>query len=90
MKFYSEETKKFYETEDACKKAEAKAKAEKDEAAKKAAKLKEERASRAKEIEDAFAHANELLNKFVKDYGSFHYTYSINDFLDPMKLLSLL
>ena len=82
MKFYSEETKRFYDTAEACKEAEDKAKAKREEAAAKAAKLKEERANRAKEVEEAIAHANELLNKFVEDYGSFHYTYSIGDLFD--------
>lgn len=80
MKFYSEETKKFYDSAEACQEDEVKVKAEKEAAAVRAAQLKEERASRAKEVEDALAHANELLNNFVKDYGSFHYT--IKDFFD--------
>ena len=44
--------------------------------------LKETRAARAKEVEDAFNKANELLNKFVEDYGSFHYTYNHCDPFD--------
>ena len=51
--------------------SEAKKKAE-EEAKRK--ELAETRKARAKEIEDAYKHANELLNAFVKDYGSFHMT----------------
>lgn len=49
-------------------------------------KLKAERATRAKEVEDAFkaiTTANkkyqDLLNAFVKDYGSYHCTISDSD-----------
>ena len=83
MKYVSELTKKTYDSEEACLKAEkefkeakAKAKAEKE-------KKDAERSSRAKEVEDAYKKAidankayRDLLNKFVKDYGSFHMTYS--------------
>ena len=79
MKYYSEVTKKMYDTEDALKTAEA------AEAKKKAeADLKsQQRASRAKEVEDAFKAAQaafdkytELRNKFVEDYGSYHMSYT--------------
>ena len=36
--------------------------------------LASERKDRAKEVEDAFKHANTLLDEFVEDYGSFHFT----------------
>lgn len=49
-------------------------------------KLISERAARAKEVENAFKNLAEcnkeykdLLNDFVKDYGSYHYTISEND-----------
>lgn len=35
---------------------------------------KDERAIRAKEVEDALDHASELMSKFIEDYGSFHRT----------------
>ena len=45
--------------------------------------LEETRANRAKEVETAIKvadeareTANKLLNNFVKDYGSFHYSYT--------------
>lgn len=81
MKYYSEETKKLYETEEALKAAEQaiiNARQEKE-------KLKQQRSERAKEVEDAFKaveeaqkHAYELLNAFTKDYGSFHMSWSDN------------
>lgn len=81
MKYYSDETKKLYETEEALKAAEKAvfdAKQEKE-------KLKQQRSVRAKEVEDAFkaveeaqTHAYKLLNDFTKDYGSFHMSWSNN------------
>ena len=90
MKYYSDVTKKFYNDvkvleadEAAVVKAEEERKAElikKQEADKK---LKEQRAARADEITQAIKErdaaqkkVNELINKFIKDYGSYHYTWS--------------
>ena len=82
MKFYSEKLNKVYDTEQACVEAESahdKAIAE-AEAKKKA--LVEERATRAKEVEDLYKAAveakkayDEKLRAFLKDYGSFHATF---------------
>jgi len=70
MKYYSEVTKKVYDTEEALVEAE-----------KALSTAKEQRSLRAKEVEDALLKAREaqkeatdLLNKFVKDYGSFKTT----------------
>ena len=83
MKFYSEKTHKLYDTQADLIKAEGlldKMQAEKL-AKEKAA--KEQRAIRAKAVESAIkeareanAKANELLNNFVHDYGSFHTSFS--------------
>lgn len=77
MKYYSEETKKVYDTEEELRKAEAKL----DEARLEQQAKKEQRAARAKEVEDAFIeagkareNAHKLLTEFCKDYGSFHTT----------------
>lgn len=77
MKFYSDVTKKLYETQAALVEAEAlelKKKAEAEEKQK-------QRGERAKEVENAYknvleAQANyaKLKNKFIEDYGSFHMT----------------
>lgn len=89
MKYYSEVTKKLYDTKDELTKAEtAVAKAEEERKAaliqkqKEQAELKEKRAARAEEIEAAIKErdaaqkkVNELINKFTQDYGSWHYTW---------------
>lgn len=83
MKFYSEVTKRLYDSQDELTKDERKVATA--EAEKKAAESKKsaERAARAKEVEDAYkaeveAHAKyiKLRNQFVDDYGSFHMSYT--------------
>ena len=82
MKYYSEVTKKVYDTEEALKEAEVK---EEEKLAK--VKLeKEERATAAKEVEEAFKKANEAykearqkMDEFVKKYGSFHYSVTSSE-----------
>ena len=88
MKFYSEHTKKFYDTEIECRKAESafnKALKEKEEVERKKS---EERKARAQKVEEArkkvedarieLSKANENYNKvltdFCKDYGAYHYS----------------
>ena len=70
MKYYSEITKKLYDTKDECTEAEIEA-----------TKAKADRATRAKEVEEALKVAKEankkaqtLLDAFVKDYSSFKTT----------------
>ena len=79
MKYYSELTKKVYDSPEEVNAAEAEIKAEEE----RKLQLKEKRTERAKEIEDAYKvlvdaqkRYNELVNQFVKDYGSFHMTYN--------------
>ena len=92
MKFYSETLKKFFDTEKDCVVAEAKYKKELAEKEAQALKLKEEKKARAKEVENAYAvaqeaqkHYLELRNKFVKDYKEFHMTYnSIADYVNDV------
>jgi hypothetical protein len=81
MKFYSEQLKKLFDTPEELLAAEEKVNAAKRAEEEKKAQLKAQREQRAKEVEDAFKiaaeaqkKANELLNAFVKDYGSFHTT----------------
>lgn len=85
MKFYSEALKKLYDSAEACEEDEKRASAEQEAAAAKAAQLKEERARRAKEVEDAFAHASKLFNDFVKDYYSSCSTFKA--FFEPSQWL---
>lgn len=87
MKYYSDELKEFFPTEEECLEAEKKHLKELDEKKKAQEKLSVERKARAKEVEDAMKAArdaqkkyNELLCKFVDDFGSFH--FSISDKVD--------
>ena len=86
MKIFSEKTNKEYASVDECLAAEeefdkqvALEKAKKEE-------LANVRKDRAKEVEDAYKaileaqkHYREVLNAFVKDYGSFHMTLHTGD-----------
>ncbi len=75
MKYYSELTKKIYDSEN-----------ELLEAEKALTESKDKRAARAKEVEEALKvareaqkKANDLLSAFVKDYGSFKTTMKGTD-----------
>ena len=75
MKYYSDLTKKLYDTEKQLKAAEIEV-----------TKSKANRAERAKEVTEALKAANEATNKankllaqFVKDYGSFKTTLTDKD-----------
>lgn len=68
MKYYSEKTRGFYETEEELKAAE-KAKDEEILAEKE---KRNARAKRAKEVEEAYLNYQKLLKEFIKDYGSYH------------------
>ena len=70
---------KLYSTKEEAEKAELAL----EEAKAKEAKLSEERKARAKEIDEARAAVveaekryNKLVNAFVKDYGSYHFSYT--------------
>ena len=94
MKILSDKTNKYYATVDEClaaekafDEAEAKKKAE-------AQKLNATRKERANEVEMAYnasleanKHYHELLDAFVKDYGSFHMTVHTGD-LNPFDSFS--
>ena len=96
MKYYSEVLKKIFDSEDECAKAEE-AQAKKEEEAKLAAERKaKERKERAaevetamKEMQNAINHYREVLSKFCKDYGTYHYTFKKNE-LPDLSLLDLL
>ena len=90
MKFYSEVTKKLYDTEADLKDAENAIKKAECENKAREIKLKNERAARAKIVDAAFedyrkakeiakkkySDANALLDAFVKDYGTYHVSIS--------------
>ena len=82
MKYYSDKTKKIYDTVAQLQSAEV----EYDKAHEAEIAKQKERKARAAEVSEArkeFANAqkkyNDLLNKFVKDYGSYHETYTDKD-----------
>ena len=79
MKYYSDKTKKMYESVEELETAETKF----DEEHKAELALKEERAAAAKEVEEAYKKANDAyaeargkLNDFISKYGSFHRTFT--------------
>ena len=82
--FYSEELKKYFDTEEECLKAEEEFK-QKHEAE---LKLREEKAERAKEIKEAYKHYLELRETFIKDYGAWHMSLTEKD-LPETSLLDL-
>ena len=82
MKFYSEKLDKLFDTQELCAEAEEAHEKALAEAENKKLKLAEERATRAKEVEDLYKTAieakkayDEKLREFLKDYGSFHATF---------------
>lgn len=86
MKYYSETLNKVFENEKDCLDAEKEYKAKVEEEEKRKKELADSRKIRAKEVEDAYKaiidaqkHYNELKNKFVEDFGSFHMTFSTTD-----------
>lgn len=79
MKYYSEKLKKVYDTVEQLKAAET----EYDKAHAAEIAKQKERKARAEEINkarkdlvNAQNRYNDLINKFVKDYGSYHATYT--------------
>ena len=86
MKYYSETLNKVFENEKDCLNAEKEYKAKIEAEEKRKKELADSRKARAKEVEDAYKavidaqkHYNELKNKFVDDFGSFHMTFSTTD-----------
>lgn len=75
MKYFSDKTKKVYETVEELETAEK----EFDEREAKALALREERKARAHEVEDAYKHYLELRAKFIEDYKSFHMSLTDRD-----------
>ena len=94
MKFYSEMLKKFYDTQTDCETAEKQAIEAKEKAETKAKALVEQRASRAKEVENAYKNLLDarkayikVLNDFCKDYGSYHFSITGQE-TDPFSLFA--
>jgi len=99
MKYFSEKLNKVFESEEECVEAENKFELAKQEKEEKERQLAETRKERAHEIEDAWKKVVDdrkeymkLVDNFVKDYGSFHYTFRSQepvfadmDFFDLLK-----
>lgn len=83
MRYYSDELGKAFDTEKECLAAEKTYKLEQKKKQDEAEAAKKMRADRAAEVEcalkeanEAYQHYHELLNKFIKDYGSFHCSFN--------------
>ena len=86
MKFYSEVTKKLYDSEKELTDAEAKIKEAEAKKAEAEKVKKAARTTKAKEVEAALKAANEaqkkaikLLKDFTNEYGYFHTSYTLDD-----------
>ena len=75
MKYYSDKTKKLYNTEKELIKAEA----DLDVALVAEKEKREKRSARAKEVEEAYKNYQKLLKEFIKDYGSYHMSLTDSD-----------
>ena len=75
MKYYSEKTKKLYESEKELKEAEKGLL----ELEVKEKEKREQRSARAKEVEEAYKNYQKLLKDFIKDYGSYHMSLKDGD-----------
>lgn len=82
MKYYSEKLKKVYDTVEDLQTAETAYDKERaaEDAKQKERKARAEEINKArKELINAQKNYNDLIAKFVKDYGSYHATYTDND-----------
>lgn len=86
MKFYSEKLNEMFNTQEACAQAESEHDKQVAEAEAKKKALADERATRAKAVEELYKQAVEAkqkydkaLQEFLKDYGSFHATFKSTD-----------
>lgn len=104
MKYYSEVLKKFYDDEKSLREEERKyqlvKKQEDDKLAKKKERAMEVEAAfksaveieqkANKEINDAYVKFYNLRNKYIKDYGAWHYTYTSEKPIEkPLSLFDL-
>ena len=94
MKYYSEITNRTYNTEKECIEAEQAIVKARDAKKAKEEKLSKERAERAKSVDEkriayvkALEDYREEVQKFVKDYGSYHMSYSSKS---PLSLFDML
>lgn len=81
MKIISEVTGKTYSTVEECLNAEKKFMEEKRIKEEETKRLVKEKETRKKEIDEAYTHYVNLINKYIEDYGSFHKTYDFFPFI---------
>lgn len=86
MKYYSDLTKKLYDSEQECAEAEATLLKKRQEEEEATAKKAQERKARAEAIDASYERLaaaqkeySQLVSEFVKDYGAYHKTYSNNN-----------
>ena len=82
MKYYSDKTKKLYDKVEDLQTAETsydKARAEEDAKQRDRKRRADEVKNARKELVNAHKNYNDKLTKFIKDYGSYHETYTDND-----------
>lgn len=96
MKYYSEKTKKLYDTEKEILNAEKsfdeeelKKRATLEAEKARLAKIKENRAERAKEIDELLKQRKNIddeidkkIKAFIRDYGSYHRSFTLSDVVD--------
>lgn len=93
MKFYSELTKKFYNTTQECEKAEVEFKKSLDEEEAKKKAEQKERKEMAQEVSSAYddyrkalQKYEELRNSFVKKFGTYHMTITDSSMKTPFSI----
>jgi len=72
VKFYSTILNKLFDSAENLETEEKKFQEKQTKAKEEQEKLRVGRKARAKEVEDKFSEANALLDKFLRDYGSYH------------------
>lgn len=101
--FLSEKLNKYFDSEEECNKAEkeheeklALVKAEQEKKLELEKQKKAERKERAeavtqafKDADEAYKHAKDLLNEFVREYGSFHTSYTTKDLVPTRSLFDI-
>lgn len=83
--YYSEVLKKYFNTEDECVEAEK----EYEEAHAAELKAKEDRANKAKAVEQAYKDYLKLRNDFINEFGSYHMTLTEKDLPEEKTLFDL-
>lgn len=94
MKYYSDKLDKLFDSAEECSQAEKDYDTQIAEKKQHELQLKEERSTRAKEIDEArkaleaaSKHYHELIHAFVKDFGSYHHSIIKHDLQDDPDLL---